>query len=166
MASFFFPLTWYLSHHSASENSSIINIPRLSKDSTLMTVFIELYQLTIHYSHSVISKATDKRIVWAENSNQNLSSEWPLEKAVHLKILPQSTEVMWLTKQESGAKGGGEMMTVFHAFPWQGPFGWKSQCIIWRDSWKIHRESQGTGCVCEINTETQMKSFNEMNVIW
>lgn len=56
------------------------------------------------------------------------------------------------------------MMTVFHAFQWQEPFGYKSQWIIWEGSWNIHSGSQETYCACEINTEVQLRPLNEMNV--
>lgn len=56
------------------------------------------------------------------------------------------------------------MMTVFHAFQWQEPFGYKSQWIIWEGSWNIHRGSQETYCACEINTEVQLRPLNEINV--
>lgn len=75
-----------------------------------------------------------------------------------------SHEVTWRTNREPGIQGDAEMMTVFQAFQWQEPFGYKSQCIVWEGSWNIHRGSQETCCACEINAEVQLRPLNEMNV--
>lgn len=204
-----------------------------------MILFMESYQLTLHYSQFIFSKAHDKRSIRAEKAYLNLHnhlSEMDLVERSNQQHLPHSHcksscycntifppllpannsfllyanfkpvkdfqqeilsanhiatvlkscqrktdtcllgsikpcldsqyshEVTWPTKREPGIQGDGEMMTVFHAFQWQEPFGYKSQWIIWEGSWNIHRGSQETYCACEINTEVQLRPLNEMNV--